>query len=199
MSPSLGTSNLGDLDSNANEDQGSDIRDITNQSQHPSCWSEAMIHTYSQSSADSMDQFWQSLLPDLDVVATEDFSSTRSLCHNQLSWHMSNGHSPLLLAIKYKRELIVETLIQRKANIHAVELKGRTVLVFALEHESEHIAELLLQNGIDVSATDNSVQMALAFAAASDHSGMSPKKKENHIKLLMNQGKRAKYLKDAFC
>ena len=60
-----------------------------------------MIHTYSQSTADSTNQFWPYLLPDLDVVTTEYFSVTRSLCHNQLSWHMS---CDLVLTLSYIEE-----------------------------------------------------------------------------------------------
>ncbi|KAF7478489.1 Hypothetical predicted protein [Marmota monax] len=62
---------------------------------------------------------------------------------------------------------MVETLIQNKANIHAVDQKGRTALMFALEQKSKHIVEMLLQSGIDVSAADNFGQMALAYAIAS--------------------------------
>ncbi|XP_046302330.2 ankyrin repeat domain-containing protein 36B [Marmota monax] len=62
---------------------------------------------------------------------------------------------------------MVETLIQNKANIHAVDQKGRTALMFALEQKSKHVVEMLLQSGIDVSAADNFGQMALAYAIAS--------------------------------
>ena len=60
-----------------------------------------MIQTYSQSTAESRNQFWWSLLPDLDIVATEYFSVTRSLCHNQLSWLMS---CDLVLTLSYIEE-----------------------------------------------------------------------------------------------
>ncbi|XP_058435889.1 putative ankyrin repeat domain-containing protein 19 [Marmota monax] len=83
---------------------------------------------------------------------------------------IQSGYTPLLLAIEQNRQQVVETLIQNKANIHAVDQKGRTALMFALEQKSKHIVEMLLQNGIDVCAADNFGQMALAYAIASGDS-----------------------------
>ncbi|KAM4869486.1 uncharacterized protein LOC144256592 [Urocitellus parryii] len=80
---------------------------------------------------------------------------------------MKSGYTPLLLAIQQNRQQMVETLIQNKANIHAVDQKGRTALMIALEQKSKYIVEMLLQRGIDVCAADNFGQMALAYAIKS--------------------------------
>uniref|UniRef100_UPI0040388615 uncharacterized protein LOC143399069 n=1 Tax=Callospermophilus lateralis TaxID=76772 RepID=UPI0040388615 len=67
---------------------------------------------------------------------------------------------------------MVETLIQNKANIHAVDQNGRTALMFALEQKSKHIVEMLLQSGINVPAADNFGKMALAYAIAGGDSSL---------------------------
>ncbi|XP_071463393.1 ankyrin repeat domain-containing protein 62-like, partial [Marmota flaviventris] len=78
-----------------------------------------------------------------------------------------SGQTPLLFTIKKNRQMMVEFFIKNKANIHAVDDKGRTALMLAVEHKSTHIAELLLQCGVNVSASDNCGEIALSYAIAS--------------------------------
>ncbi|XP_055288724.1 putative ankyrin repeat domain-containing protein 19 [Moschus berezovskii] len=62
--------------------------------------------------------------------------------------------TPLLVAIRERREQMVELLVMSKANIHAVDKKKRTALMLGVKYESANVIRLLLQQGADIFSQD---------------------------------------------
>ena len=61
---------------------------------------------------------------------------------------------PLLLAIHERRGQMVEFLVKKEANIHAVDKMKRTALMLAVKYESANVVRLLLQQGADIFSQD---------------------------------------------
>lgn len=62
-----------------------------------------------------------------------------------LEFQDTDGDTPLSLAIQTGEEAIVEFLIEAKANVNSIGVKGHTPLFFSVEHPK--IMRLLLENG----------------------------------------------------
>ncbi|OWK03256.1 ANKRD26, partial [Cervus elaphus hippelaphus] len=62
--------------------------------------------------------------------------------------------TPLLVAIRERRGHMVEFLVKKEANIHAVDKMKRTALMLAVKYESENVVRLLLQQGVDIFSQD---------------------------------------------
>ncbi|XDA79329.1 hypothetical protein R6Z07M_009315 [Ovis aries] len=62
--------------------------------------------------------------------------------------------TPLLLGIHETRGQMVEFLVKKGANIHAVDKKKRTALMLAVKYESANVVRLLLQQGADIFSKD---------------------------------------------
>lgn len=64
------------------------------------------------------------------------------------------GESALTTAIKYKNREMAELLINKGADVNAVNIEGRTPLINAARSGVKEIVELLINNGADVNAVD---------------------------------------------
>ncbi|XP_043334551.1 POTE ankyrin domain family member A-like isoform X1 [Cervus canadensis] len=75
--------------------------------------------------------------------------------------------TPLLLAISERKQQMVEFLVKKEANVHAVDKMKRTALILAVSYESMSVVSLLLQRGADVFSQDVFGRTAEEYAALS--------------------------------
>ncbi|XP_025720924.1 ankyrin repeat and SAM domain-containing protein 6-like [Callorhinus ursinus] len=64
---------------------------------------------------------------------------------------------------------MVEFLIQKEANVHAVDKSQRTALMLAVHHDSADLVRVLLQQGIDISSEDANGWTAEEYSIFSGH------------------------------
>ncbi|KAI4543958.1 hypothetical protein MG293_006752 [Ovis ammon polii] len=74
--------------------------------------------------------------------------------HQELPPFSQDDLTPLLLVIHERRGQMVEFLLKKEANIHAVDKMKRTALMLAVKYESANVVRLLLQQGADIFSQD---------------------------------------------
>ncbi|KAI4586400.1 hypothetical protein MJG53_004187 [Ovis ammon polii x Ovis aries] len=75
---------------------------------------------------------------------------------------------PLLLAIHERRGQMVEFLVKKEANIHAVDKMKRTALMLAVKYDSPNVVRRLLQQGVDIFFQDVFGWIAEEYAIIGD-------------------------------
>ena len=75
--------------------------------------------------------------------------------------------TPLLLGISERKQQMVEFLVKKEADIHAVDKMKRTALILAVNYECTDVVSLLLQRGADVFSPDVFGWTAEEYAAIS--------------------------------
>ncbi len=77
----------------------------------------------------------------------------------------SVSHTALMYAALSGRTLDVRTLLERGADVNAIDHEGRTALMFAAVNMHSETVNSLLEHGADVNAKDNDGGTALMLAA----------------------------------
>ncbi|MXQ99341.1 hypothetical protein E5288_WYG001488 [Bos mutus] len=78
-----------------------------------------------------------------------------NLCDNEnRTTLMKDDLTSLLLAICERRGQMVEFLVKKEENIHAVDKMKRTALMLAVKYESINVVRFLLQQGADIFSQD---------------------------------------------
>ena len=80
---------------------------------------------------------------------------------------LQDGLTPLLLGISERKQQMVEFLVKKEADIHAVDKMKRTALILAVNYECTDVVSLLLQRGADVFSPDVFGWTAEEYAAIS--------------------------------
>ncbi|XP_044771167.1 putative ankyrin repeat domain-containing protein 19 [Neomonachus schauinslandi] len=62
--------------------------------------------------------------------------------------------TPFLLAVSENKQQMVEFLIEKEANVHAVDKLQRTALMLAVHYDSADLVRVLLQQGINIFSED---------------------------------------------
>lgn len=91
-----------------------------------------------------------------------------------------NGKTALMMAIKYGKLDIVQTLIGAGADVNAKNNDGVTTLMYAVMYHGLDAAQIIITNGADVNAKDNNGRTALLDAAKYSSLGM--------VQMLINNG-----------
>lgn len=78
--------------------------------------------------------------------------------------HGTHGYTPLIYAAKDGNYDAAETLVNRRADVNAVDADGRTALMYAAGHNYGSIAKLLIAHGARANARDADGHTALSFA-----------------------------------
>lgn len=75
-----------------------------------------------------------------------------------------NGKTRLIIAVENNQNLIVKKLIERGANIEAIDLSGKTPLIIAVENNNLAIVRELLERGANKEVSDLSGKTPLIIA-----------------------------------
>ena len=97
------------------------------------------------------------------------------------------GVTPLLVAANSGNSRIVERLLARGADIHALTFEGATALMLATIANDVASIEMLLRKGADVNAAATKGQTALMLASWSDATNRGPSRIDA-VQLLVNAG-----------
>mmetsp|Transcript_25294 Transcript_25294/g.28129 ORF Transcript_25294/g.28129 Transcript_25294/m.28129 type:complete len:157 (+) Transcript_25294:21-491(+) len=82
--------------------------------------------------------------------------------------------SLLHVAASRGRREVIEFLIDKGANIEAVDSDGQTPIVFAVKHRHNLLIKLFIEKGADIDVVDNKENNLLHIAASVDHPSMVP-------------------------
>lgn len=75
-----------------------------------------------------------------------------------------SGEIPLIVAVKQRKDEIVELLIDKGADINATDRTGLTVLIIAVSANNVDIVELLLKRNVEIDKTDHEGNSALIWS-----------------------------------
>jgi len=91
-----------------------------------------------------------------------------------LNWRDSRGETPLIWAVKYGNDRMVELFLeQQEIKPNLANQDGRTALSFAAESGNEGAVRLLLRQGdVDSNSPDNRDRTPLSFADSGGHEGV---------------------------
>lgn len=93
------------------------------------------------------------------ILNRTDVLSSLATCGIDINLSACDGLSPLQIAAKYGSPLVVQWLLDRGANLHAVDQEGRTVLHAAAANDKDitgAILRILLDKGLDPNIVDES-------------------------------------------
>ncbi|NBW57938.1 ankyrin repeat domain-containing protein, partial [bacterium] len=108
----------------------------------------------------------------------EVFNQDPGLMNSSIGARLS---SPLMLAIRCNQRAIVELLLEKGADVNAIDSRSETVLMHAAdEKDYQDIVKVLLEKGADVKAIDSRSNTALMHAAINDH--------QESVKFLLDHG-----------
>uniref|UniRef100_A0A4X1U3R2 Uncharacterized protein n=1 Tax=Sus scrofa TaxID=9823 RepID=A0A4X1U3R2_PIG len=99
------------------------------------------------------------------------FGPNISIAAKLLSYNanIEDDLTPLLLAVSENQQQMVEFLLQKEANIHAVDKMKRTALILAVNFASSSVVRLLLEQGVDISPQDCYGRNAEDYAVIKGH------------------------------
>ena len=78
------------------------------------------------------------------------------------------AENPLTLAVKHQNVIIVQFLLDQKANPNFI-VHGRNLLMYSVQQEKVSIARLLIQRGAEINYADSLGNTALMMAATSNN------------------------------
>jgi ankyrin repeat protein len=74
------------------------------------------------------------------------------------------GTTPLMVALRYGQDEVVDCLLEYGAKIDCVEKDGCTTLMILAERPNDKVLKRLFDSGVDINQKDNQVSTALSIA-----------------------------------